>query len=566
MSYAIGTRNDKNYTTVGPVKVSMSPFICNFYGEASEPVCQHEYEENIFWHPELVAATCCTPGVAVFECIYCDHYYTVETEIDPEAHAFWGEEQILVEANCATQTNGKKLVACSNGCGAIEEQEIYYSELHNWDVQKEVYATCTTDGEYYAVCTLCGEVEEYSVTAEGHYNWHLTCGESGECLACGETFTVEHSWYGPSCTEAAVCFGCWATGEEALGHDFVEGVCTRCEEADPDFVPAGCEHEYTYACDTTCAKCGEITNETAAHADENGDFKCDYCSTTMLPAANEALTIEQAIALGKLFEKDTYTTNKYYITGIITEVQSTVYGNVMITDGTYSILVYGLYSFDGSTRYDALTYKPVPGDEITVWGVIGYYTASQMKNGWIDEVVAHTCEYSDATCEKLATCVHCGATTGEKADHNYVDGTCTGCGASEGVTIVEKTLDFSNKANRTSQTSSQQVWAANGVTLTNDQASSTSAVADYANPARFYKSSKITVECAGMTKIEFVCNSASYASALKSSIAASSDYTVTVSGSTVTVTFNAPVDTFVIASLSGGQVRMNSMKVYAQEA
>ena len=133
------------------------------------------------------------------------------------------------------------------------------------------------------------------------------------------------------------------------------------------------------------------------------------------------------------------------------------------------------------------------------------------------------------------------------------------------VELVDATLSFSSSSNRTVFTTSQQVWVQNGVTLTNDKASSTSNVADYANPARFYKSSKITVSCANMTKIVFVCNSASYASALKSSIESNANYTVTISGSNVTVTFVNPVSEFVIANLSGGQVRMNSLTVTHQK-
>ena len=123
------------------------------------------------------------------------------------------------------------------------------------------------------------------------------------------------------------------------------------------------------------------------------------------------------------------------------------------------------------------------------------------------------------------------------------------------------TISFADKANRTVFTTSQQVWEQNGITVTNDKASSTSNVADYAAPARFYKSSKLTVEYAGMTSIEFNCNSTSYATALKSSI---SGHTVAVNGKIVLVTFASPVDSFVIASLTGGQVRMNSLIVYAQ--
>lgn len=128
-------------------------------------------------------------------------------------------------------------------------------------------------------------------------------------------------------------------------------------------------------------------------------------------------------------------------------------------------------------------------------------------------------------------------------------------------TTATATLSFASKAQRTTFTTSKQVWEQNGIVLTNDKGSSTSNVADYANPARFYKSSKITITMTGktITEIKFVCNSSSYATALKSSLP--SGNTVVVSGSNVTVTLATPAESFVISSLSGGQVRMNSLTV-----
>ena len=130
---------------------------------------------------------------------------------------------------------------------------------------------------------------------------------------------------------------------------------------------------------------------------------------------------------------------------------------------------------------------------------------------------------------------------------------------------TEATLSFANKAQRTSFSTSKQVWEQNGITLINDKASSSSNVADYANPARFYKSSKIIIECSlgNITKIAFTCNSSSYATALKNSI---KDGSVTVSGSVVTVVLNTPATSYVISSLTGGQVRMNSLTVTYEAA
>ena len=126
---------------------------------------------------------------------------------------------------------------------------------------------------------------------------------------------------------------------------------------------------------------------------------------------------------------------------------------------------------------------------------------------------------------------------------------------------VDATLSFASTANRVSQTTSQQVWSQNGITLTNDKSSSTSNVGNYSNPARFYASSKITVTAGGnITKIVFDCNSSSYATAMKNSIGTVSGATVTVSSDKVTVTFTTAVESFVVAKLTA-QVRMDSMDV-----
>lgn len=130
--------------------------------------------------------------------------------------------------------------------------------------------------------------------------------------------------------------------------------------------------------------------------------------------------------------------------------------------------------------------------------------------------------------------------------------------------IETKTLSFADKAQRTIYTTSKQVWEQNGIVFTNDKGSSTSNVGDYAKPARFYKSSKITVAVADeykITEIKFACNNSSYATALKTSI--TSGGTVTVSDKDVTVVLTTPASSFV-ANLTGGQVRMDSVTVTYQ--
>ena len=102
----------------------------------------------------------------------------------------------------------------------------------------------------------------------------------------------------------------------------------------------------------------------------------------------ELTTIVDALAIGGAKEHNNYTIEKYLVQGVITEVKNATYGNVMISDGTNSLYVYGLYSADGSVRYDAMETKPVVGDTITVMGVLGQYNDTvQLKNGWLQELV-----------------------------------------------------------------------------------------------------------------------------------------------------------------------------------
>ncbi|MBQ5816560.1 MAG: hypothetical protein IIW33_03760 [Oscillospiraceae bacterium] len=102
------------------------------------------------------------------------------------------------------------------------------------------------------------------------------------------------------------------------------------------------------------------------------------------------------------------------------------------------------------------------------------------------------------------------------------------------------TISFANTAQRTEYTTSKQVWEQNGITVTNDKASSSSSVGNYSNPARFYKGSKVTIEYPNMTKIEITSTSSDYATPWSSSFT-DSNATATVSGTKVTITFKKPL-------------------------
>ena len=235
------------------------------------------------------------------------------------------------------------------------------------------------------------------------------------------------------------------------------------------------------------------------------------------PAGPKVVTVAE-------FNAATDNTIEYQVSGTISgiyQAYNASYDNISlyISDETGEMLAYRVSCAGINDPANTLT----KGDLITVRGMRTLYNENpQMAQGGV--IVEHT----DVVVEQPA-------------------------GSAE--------LSFADKANRTVFTTSQQVWEQNGIKLINDKGASTSNVADYAAPARFYKSSKLTVEYAGMTKIEFVCNNGSYATALQSSITTG---TVTVNGSVVTVVLPAAADSYVVESLTGGQVRMDSLTVYAE--
>ena len=129
------------------------------------------------------------------------------------------------------------------------------------------------------------------------------------------------------------------------------------------------------------------------------------------------------------------------------------------------------------------------------------------------------------------------------------------------------TIDFTSTAHRVSQTTTEQIWSANGITVTNTKTSSSSnVVADY-NPVKFYAKSSLVIACNNMTEIVITTTSGTYANAWSTTIGTSNPDVkrVSVSGSVVTIEFNNPVDSLEIASFSA-QTRVSKMEITKQNA
>ena len=231
----------------------------------------------------------------------------------------------------------------------------------------------------------------------------------------------------------------------------------------------------------------------------------------------------QVVTVAEFLEAAESSTAVYELAGIITRITvpySSEYNNISfnISDETGEVTIFRM-----SCEGVADPYSLTVGDEITVQGTKTTYNGSaQMAQG------------------------------GKYINHIDKEAPAPEEGTFE--------LSFADKANRTSYSTEEQVWEQNGIIVTNNKAASTSNVGDYAAPARFYKSSSLKIEKAGMSKIVFCLNSAKPASGLTDSIN-DSNVSVSVSGYDVTIIFTKAVDVFEIASLAN-QIRVDILRVY----
>ena len=85
------------------------------------------------------------------------------------------------------------------------EQDQESGCVHNWgEWQTVTPATCTNAGSQKRTCSLCNTSETQNIPV------------------------LEHNYSEATCTEPQTCTRCGATTGTALGHNLVNGVCTRC--------------------------------------------------------------------------------------------------------------------------------------------------------------------------------------------------------------------------------------------------------------------------------------------------------------------------------------------------
>lgn len=278
----------------------------------------------------------------------------------------------------------------------------------------------------------------------------------------------------------------------------------------------------------------------------------------------------------------------YTLKGTITSVTETSYGNFYINDGTGEVLIYGLCSPEGAQKYWAQSGAKV-GDDIVIKTVrTSYNSTPQGKNAIFVELItpgtlafwsfeATSASFTAAAAEKtIAVAIYNATSEVEAVSDNAqfsavysagvltisakenttadaIEGNITvtcgdlsqviavsQLGASSGDAVaVEAKISFADKANRTEYSTSKQVWEQNGIVVTNNKGASTSNVGDYANPARFYKSSNVTIQAPGeIISISIDCKGLDAKYVTPWGTADNGIVTITLDGTSDTYTFN----------------------------
>lgn len=256
-------------TTLESLKATGITKNIDVYVKWEEDVCEHvEVTDN------AVAPTCTEKGLTEGKhCSKCGKILKAQTEIDALGHDL--ETHNGQEATC-TEKGWKAYVTCKReGCDHTTYEEIpalghtggtatcteqatcercnekYGSALgHKYgDLISKIEPTCSATGtEAHYKCSVCNKVfkdDEHktettlddltiAINPDAHNfgNWIKNEGADTHTRVC--SFNSEHTetenCHGgtATCTEQAVCEKCNAKYGKALGHDYQNGVCTRC--------------------------------------------------------------------------------------------------------------------------------------------------------------------------------------------------------------------------------------------------------------------------------------------------------------------------------------------------
>lgn len=185
------------------------------------------------------AATCTEDGyTGDTVCSVCGYEISQGEAVPATGHSF---TSYVPNGDASCTADGTETASCDNGCGAEDTRVEEGSALgHDWGVPAWAWSE---DGTKFVATFTCARDAAHTreLTAEPAASVKVepTCAEAGVRVYSA---TVELDGVAYTATsEQAI---------PALGHDFADGVCTRCGEKDPDYAapaepdePQGSESE-----------------------------------------------------------------------------------------------------------------------------------------------------------------------------------------------------------------------------------------------------------------------------------------------------------------------------------
>ena len=389
-------------------------------------------------------------------------------------------------------TDGKNLYNYKQNSWSTYETEC----AHSYTSKVTLAASCTQNGLRTYTCTLCGLSYPESIPATGHSYKSVTTAPT--CTAAGYT-TYTCSSCGDSYTGNAIA---------ATGHSYVSGTCTSCGAAEPTCSHSYTSKVTTAAtCTTdgvrtyTCSKCGDSYTETVKATGHSYTtvvyppnctsigytvYTCSGCGYRYqgdyLDATAHTYVNGSCTACGAA-DPNAPTGTVYYLIGYINgadygcEADWENMGNYKFVNGkltaTFDQDSYVFIKTEGNTKWllaDAYctdttcTFSEGKSEKMFVpGGVTLTFTLTENADGSV--TVSYTknstaCSHSytskvttAATCTSdgvnTYTCSKCGSSYTETVpatDHNFVDGTCTSCGAFDGSTPLVNTWSATSTA------------------------------------------------------------------------------------------------------------------------
>ncbi len=265
---------------------------------------------------------------------------------------------------------GYKTSIQSIGGNSVTEEHVNCAHPSTTTVTTD--ATCTATGSTVEKCTECGTVvSTTTIPALGHNYVGGTCSRCGlidastcahsnetsvvtaptcteagyttyTCTACGTTRTADQvaatghtAGAAATCTTAQTCTVCGETITAALGHNYVDGVCTRCGAE--DLAASGYVHDFT-ANGKTSTFYTITGNTSTSKGSVTYDSKTLTTCLKMESSTNIAFTAPKAGKLTLVFGGSTAASGKAVkIDGTSYDIDSTQVLTVDVAAGSHTV-------------------------------------------------------------------------------------------------------------------------------------------------------------------------------------------------------------------------------------